>query len=131
MPSLEDPQAPSPYAVPFKPGKCEFGVRSITQCSLNGKGRDGFTIDQSGEYHLKESIVFNPKHANTQAITITASDVTLNLGTYSLTQGNRKTGVWAIVIGRDAQNVKIIGDNKNLPILSCSSGGIYFLDHQC
>ena len=131
MPSercVKDPiQSPSPYAVPFMSSRCETGTRSITQCNLYGKGRDGFIIDEPGEYFLRENLIFKPKHANTQAITITVSNVILNLGIYSLIQDNKKTGVCAIAIGKDAQNVKVVGDNRNLPVLSCTGVVIYVL----
>ncbi len=128
---------PSSSAVPYKKKqdhkrcKCtkESRVHCITKEDFRGKGKNGIIIDKPGEYRLKENISFKPTKNNVQAITITASNVILDLDIYTLRQdlSNYKTGVYGVAIARDVHNVKITGDYGLSQILDFTLAGIRVL----
>jgi hypothetical protein len=126
-------KVPSSHAVSFhkrKHGRCKKNrVNWITQHDFRGKGKNGIIIDQPGEYRLKENISFKPTRPNVQAITITASNVVLDLDIFTLSQNltNSKTGIYGIAIARDVQNVKITGSKGVAQILDFTLAGIRVL----
>ncbi len=78
------------------------GCASITPCNpvfitQADVGTTGYTITQSGVYFLKENIVFSPATIS-DAITIEADDVQLNLQCFILSQGNAQPSVTGIVV---------------------------------
>ncbi|MCE5317691.1 MAG: hypothetical protein LLG04_10115 [Parachlamydia sp.] len=107
-------------------GKCDQ-VTFITQADFQGAGKNGIIIDQPGKYRLCESITFAPTKRNVQAITITASDVVLDLGLFTIRQDNAKKGVYGIAVARDVHNVKITGVDGVAQIRDFSLAGIRIL----
>ena len=69
-------------------------------------GSSGFTITAPGGYKLIENIVYSPT-GSAPAITIAASNVILDLGCFSITQGNAAAGIDGIVIASDSADVTI------------------------
>lgn len=67
---------------------CAFGTRIICQSMVTPAG---LVISEPGEYCLAEDILFAPAANGSSAITIAASNVTLNLNTRRLIQSNTGT----------------------------------------
>ena len=78
---------------------------------------------------MGETITFRPTKQNVQAITITASNVVLDLDVYTLQQDLQKpqTGVYGIAIARDVHNVKITGSRDIAQIRDFTLAGIRVL----
>ncbi len=124
-------QVPSQCAVPLEGKKhknCDGSI-IITECDFRDKGRNGIIIDKPGKYRLGETITFRPTKQNVQAITITASNVVLDLDVYTLQQDLQKpqTGVYGIAIARDVHNVKITGSRDIAQIRDFTLAGIRVL----
>ena len=124
-------QVPSQCAVPLEGKKhknCD-GSTIITECDFRDKGRNGIIIDKPGKYRLGETITFRPTKPNVQSITITASNVVLDLDVYTLQQDLQKpqTGVYGIAIARDVHNVKITGSRDIAQIRDFTLAGIRVL----
>ncbi len=92
----------------------------ITQAMVD---TTGFTITQPGVYILANNIVFSPLIASS-AITINASNVTLNLQCATLTQGNSVPGVNGIAVGPGTNTVLI----ENGVISNFTANGIEIND---
>ncbi len=127
-------QVPSIYARPFKhkhQKQCgcakECRVHCISQSDFDHRGKNGIIIDEPGEYRLKENIFFQPNHSNVQAITITSSNVILDLDIYTLQQANQVSGVYGVAIARDVHNVKITGEAEIAQIVDFTLAGIRVL----
>lgn len=89
--------------------------------SLHDIQKDGFVIDKAGQWVLKQDVPYNPHHAN-PAITICASDVTLDLNGKTLSQsGKKKPNVIGIAVSDKLTNVTI----KNGTIKNFSQAGIF------
>ena len=109
---------PSEYAAPFKWNKqTKKCVQLISQKDFKGYGRNGIILDKPGTYRLKEDICFKPQHKGTTAITIAASDVTLDLAECTLSQGNDIKCVYGIAVARDVSCVTITGVKNRAKIL--------------
>lgn len=142
--SCEPILVPSPFAVPYKPlacckvadkpmrgidcscdhnkpkkkhKKCKTDVKAICQKSFNGHAKNGIILDKPGVYKFEENINFYPTVERTTAITITASNVVLDLDTFTLAQGNDVRYTYGIAIARDVHNVTITGVQNSALIL--------------
>jgi len=83
-------------------------------------GTTGYTINQPGTYILADNILFAPAIAGSSAITINASNVTLDLGCYGITQINATADVNGIEVNAQS-NVNIL----NGSISSMTGDGIF------
>lgn len=100
---------------------CENEVRFICQKDI---GKNGYTINSSGEYRLAEDIVFNPKASDIgrSAITINVPNVVLDLNNKTLSQGSTRT---SITIGIQVNAVDaVVVQNGN--ITDFTRWGIFF-----
>ena len=84
----------------------------------------GIIITKPGTYTFCSDIVFSPCRKFTAAIIIAASNVILDLGKYSLIQGNKTINVYGIVVARDVKYVKIIGKKGIATIRNFTLAGI-------
>ena len=73
---------------------------------------------------MADNITFKPNEQRTTAITITASNVVLDLGARTLKQGNNTQFVYGIAICRDVKNVKITGVIGVASVLNFTLAGI-------
>lgn len=123
-------KVPSDFAVPLphREKKCDQFIH-ITKDDFTGKGKNGIIINRPGKYRLCSNISFKPTKPNVQAITITASDVVLDLGVSTLKQDLNKyqTGVYGVAVARDVHNVKITGSKNVAQIRDFTLAGIRVL----
>ena len=78
-------QCKNPITIACPTITCDVNVVHISQSNV---GPTGYSITTSGRYCLIENIVFSPSDPPISAITISASNVELNLNGYTLSQGN-------------------------------------------
>ena len=104
----------------------DYVKNDIYEISQKDVGRKGIIITKSGTYKFCSNIVFNPcKRGFVCAIIIAASNVTLDLGQYSLSQKNKKIpNVYGIVVTRDVRNVIITGRKNIASIKKFTLAGI-------
>lgn len=125
-------EIPSSASIAFK-RKCKKMCGDyflITERDLRDEGENGLNINKSGKYRLAENIVFRPTQPNVQAITITASNVVLDLSVFTLSQDlgdNVQSGIIGIAIARDVNNVVITGKAGVAKILDFNLAGIRLL----
>ncbi|ARF12687.1 hypothetical protein Klosneuvirus_16_6 [Klosneuvirus KNV1] len=84
----------------------------------------GIVINKSGSYKLDENIKYKPKTYGTTAITITASNVILDLSKYYLKQDNSECATYGIAVARGVNNVKITGVKGIAQIRNFTLAGI-------
>jgi len=83
---------------------CCLAGNTITQADV---GTVGFAITEAGVYTVCENIIFSPGSTNLAAITISSSDVTLNMNSRTISQGNATAGTYGIEIAASSSNVSI------------------------
>ena len=113
---------PPKCAVSIKRDPCK-SVTCITK-QMFCKDKNGLIISHPGVYKLAENIKFKPHEQRTTALTITASNVILDLGSHTLKQGNNTQFVYGIAICRDVKNVKITGVIGVASVLNFTLAGI-------
>lgn len=107
--------------------KCNVKFSSSDyKISQEDVGRRGIIITKPGIYEFCSDIIFNPcKHKEfTCAIIIASSNVTLNLGQYSLSQKNKNKNTYGIVVTRDVNNIVITGIKNRATINNFTLAGI-------
>lgn len=124
---------PSPFAEPYRRQRQECSKKDktktyiINQCSFNGETANGIIIDKPGVYKFVENVNFEPTVERTTAITITASNVVLDLGSFVLAQTNTVFYTYGIAIARDVSFVKITGVKNVAKILDFTLSNIRIL----
>ena len=71
--------------VPNPRGHCLKGY-TIDRCSFEKEGVNGIILSKPGTYKVTENLYYEPTKKRTTAITITACNVILELGTHTLKQ---------------------------------------------
>lgn len=88
-------------------------------------GRKGIIITKPGTYKFCSNIYFKTHNEHTAAIIIASSNVTLDLGQYSLIQKNKRIlNVYGIVVARDVKYVVITGRKGRAVIKNFTLAGI-------
>lgn len=83
------------------------------------------TISQAGLYQVGEDITYNPSVTNDVIFQITASNVVLDLGNHTITQGNATTGLVVVQVNSGLSNVII----RNGTIRSIHGTGVQVLNN--
>ncbi len=110
-----------------RPGSKKFTAKEITQKDFEGKNRNGILLTKPGHYMLKSNICFKPNKVGAAAITISASNITIDLGQYTLKQGNGLEQVYGIYVCREVNRISIKGQKNQGSILDFTSDGIRIL----
>ena len=103
--------------------KCTYKIRqSSFKCHPNG-----IVLDKPGNYKLCEDIVFRPTVEGSAAITIRSPKVCIDLGKFTLSQGNNVGQINGILVDRDTSLVTVTGEKNKAKVLDFSSTGIRVL----
>lgn len=86
--------------------------------------KNGIIITKPGLYRFKEDIEFSPSVTRTAAISITASNVILDLDRFTLRQTNATPLIYGIFVCRDVNNFKLTGSAGVAQIVDFSLAGI-------
>ncbi|KKP95201.1 MAG: hypothetical protein US13_C0011G0012 [candidate division TM6 bacterium GW2011_GWE2_36_25] len=85
-------------------------IRYILPGKLNQSAPSGghmFEIEQAGEYALIDNLTLSPPNTNVNGITISASNVTLDLAGCTIIQDNTSSGLVAINIAANVSHITI------------------------
>lgn len=84
-------------------------------------------LKESAYYRFGSDLQFRPTALRQAAITIAASGVVLDLGKYTLLQGNTTPLTYGILVSRDSERVKITGEKNVASIKNFTLAGIRVL----